>query len=73
MIEPLYDFEKAAARLLYSHGVKSRGSITTFLANCRVMRNLYHMNDQQYADTVRQSSYAYVAMFQEVHEVFLSF
>lgn len=68
MIELLYDFEIAAARFLYNNGIKSRGSITAFLSSCRVMRNLHHMNEQQYADTVRKSSTAYVAMFKEVHE-----
>lgn len=69
MIEPLYDIEKEAVRQLVKGGVTSYGAITAFLMQCRVTRNLHHMDDEAYADTIRKSTRAYLAMYREVQGV----
>ena len=69
MIEPLYDIEKEAVRQLVKNGVNSYGSITAFLMQCRVARNLHHMSEEVYADTLKKSTKAYIAMYREVQGI----
>jgi hypothetical protein len=58
----LNDPERQAIRAFSRYSLISRSSIATFIMNCRITSNLHNMTDEQYADTVRKSTKAFIEL-----------